>query len=920
VSNDNPNASLGGVYAAAFLLFAIALAGRLCAYIFYNDSSVFHPLGVASDLFTAIGLACGCLLARRIHWLLVLSITLLWWGGTVSSVESILALDKTIAFQDLHYATDSGFLKRSVQHPSYPVGFFVMLLLAILSSFMLRNQSTDKSHVFRAGAGGALSLVASLALATNAMNWREGNAIALIFTSTINLQSYQNDNALLSLPPAKIDEGMSMVSHPAAGRLPNVLLLVLEGIPGAYLKQSQDRYGVEAPITMENLSEIALEGLTLPNFVTHSHQTIRGLYAMLCGDYSSLTLSTPKSIQYDRLPVPRPACLPEMLEKKGFQTAYFQAANLQFMAKNRFMPAVGFENVEGGDSFPNSHVSFEWGPDDLAFLEQLIPKLQALGKNIEPWFATALTVGTHHPFGVTEEWSKSYKNRKLASVAYLDKALGDFYQNMRRTGLLENTLLIITSDESHGLPGHPHGGNWGFAIAIGAGVPPKLHGEAFGLMDIPTSIGDYLGIPEAVGIRAGRSVFRTHKEARELLFSSTQIFLADAKDRFYACKSKTDCSRYLSGGDGLFGSNYTIDRIRGKEAESLYQRLSSAVGSSERSLQTNAVADRYTFLEQARFDLPIDEWTALSGGQFVSARSGQRLTVELSVSNVGAEPAESVSFHRGLRARSRIDGRDFDLGVVDLPLLGPGEAFDLSFSQRVLEDVSHIAFSLAGLNRGDSRATIEVGRLGFTVDDETIGELKINHFEQSKRCLNLGGGATKKGIGCKGKSYANSRRYCSRDGRCVDVLPAAIGLEITASNLLGQYLHSGWSGLESWGVWSTGRRSALRFTLPTDETPTNLVLTADFRAFLKPEHPTQTVAIYLNDQLLAEVKFSLARNREKYFWEVPSTAWNVDGVNTLEFHVSDPKSPQTLGYSSDTRALGIGLLSFSIIKGAELSD
>ncbi|WP_164171779.1 sulfatase-like hydrolase/transferase, partial [Stenotrophomonas maltophilia] len=86
----------------------------------------------------------------------------------------------------------------------------------------------------------------------------------------------------------------------------------------------------------------------------HSHQTIRGLYAMLCGDYSKLDSGTPKGVELLNNPARARECLPAQLRQHGFSTHFLQGAGLRFMAKDKVMPQMGFDKTLGRDWFRNT--------------------------------------------------------------------------------------------------------------------------------------------------------------------------------------------------------------------------------------------------------------------------------------------------------------------------------------------------------------------------------------------------------------------------------------------------------------------------------------------------------------------------------------------------------------------------------------
>ena len=90
--------------------------------------------------------------------------------------------------------------------------------------------------------------------------------------------------------------GQKLLAAPGHAR--NVLIIALEGIPGAYIRANREAIGSHyQEDLMPNLSRWAERGMNTPDYVLHTHQTIRGLYAMLCGDYDKLNNGTPKGVE-----------------------------------------------------------------------------------------------------------------------------------------------------------------------------------------------------------------------------------------------------------------------------------------------------------------------------------------------------------------------------------------------------------------------------------------------------------------------------------------------------------------------------------------------------------------------------------------------------------------------------------------------
>lgn len=125
--------------------------------------------------------------------------------------------------------------------------------------------------------------------------------------------------------------------------------------------------------------------MLIPDFVVHSHQTIRGLYSLICGDFSKLSWGTPKAFELQAFPDRAQDCLPAQLKKHGWSTHYLQAAGLGFMSKDRFMPLAGFEHVHGQEWFTETNpFPFEWGVVDSVFFAARVAISRSWNSAIRP--------------------------------------------------------------------------------------------------------------------------------------------------------------------------------------------------------------------------------------------------------------------------------------------------------------------------------------------------------------------------------------------------------------------------------------------------------------------------------------------------------------------------------------------------------
>lgn len=126
--------------------------------------------------------------------------------------------------------------------------------------------------------------------------------------------------------------------------------------------------------------------------------------------------------------------------------------------------------------------------------------------------------GTHQPYSAPAEYLERYATPKQAAVAYLDDALGAFLDNLERQGVLKDTLVVVTSDESHGIDGVRLASSWGFNLTLApeqAQLPPVKRGT-YGHIDMATSLLDYFALPIPMAL-GGRSLYRDYDTGREMI-------------------------------------------------------------------------------------------------------------------------------------------------------------------------------------------------------------------------------------------------------------------------------------------------------------------------------------------------------------------------------------------------------------------
>lgn len=682
-----------------------------------------HPFGYLSDL--AIGSLLLWLALRR-RLLLGIPLAVIWVVLNLGTVELVSAVGRMPEPADLHYLTDPQFLSHSTQgggltHP-WLAGASILAALALIIVLATRPPVRKPSMAW------LLAPVALLAIhavyqyrsPSEADQWVQFNlphkwlaeGVSLVQLGVEDWMSRGQPNS----PPdvsglTSLDmDGTPLLGEP--GRARNVLIITLEGIPGAYLDASRRAIGSRyQDDLMPRLSAWAERGMLTSDYVLHAHQTIRGLYAMLCGDYDKLASGTPKGLELLGNAERAAQCLPAQLRDNGFSTHFLQGAGLRFMAKDQIMPRIGFDKTLGRDWFRNTpYLDFAWGMDDRSYFEGALSYVDGLRKQKTPWMLTLLTVGTHQPYSAPADYLERHGSARQAAIAYLDDAIGDFLDGLQQRGVLDDTLVVVTSDESHGIENVRLASAWGFNLMLApeqAQLPSLKHG-VYGHIDLTASILDYLALPLPADI-AGRSMLRDYAHGRQIIsYTNGLLREHDGQGTLTECNFQQVCRRYASPGFIAEHAEY-LGRVSGKPARQVSLRAELL----DRSLTDGQGNQVLQFASNERIRLrttPGDDWADnLIGAQYLELPKGTQTRVTLKINALSMSEAGAT-----LRLKTKEFDRDVLINVPEIPRLKKGQPVELSFAFDNLDTRKAFSFHLVGEGKG----SIEIS--DFSVETRPI--------------------------------------------------------------------------------------------------------------------------------------------------------------------------------------------------------
>ncbi len=148
-------------------------------------------------------------------------------------------------------------------------------------------------------------------------------------------------------------------------------------------------------------------------------------------------------------------------------------------------------------------------------------------------------------------------------------------------------------------------------------------------------------------------------------------------------------------------------------------------------------------------------------------------------------------------------------------------------------------------------------------------------------------------------------------------VPIGAGQPFGKHSLWFGWLVRGWSGPESWGVWSAAKTAELRIDpreLPSSPGGLNLRLQA--QAFVVAQHPCQRVIVAVDGTRAANYHFCLPNGQLQMNLPIPGSLISAGKPIRVTFDLPDAQSPQALGLSNDDRKLGIALSGFEVSRAS----
>ena len=232
----------------------------------------------------------------------------------------------------------------------------------------------------------------------------------------------------------------------------NVVILIVESLAEEFVgERNKSLDGGKYKGYTPFVDSLLMKSLTFENTFCNTWTSIDAMPAILASipRMHEPFVLTPYSL--DRI-----SGIAGLLNRWGYQTAFFHGADNGSMGFQAFAKTAGFQSYYGRTEYENDRKhggrnDFDgtWGIWDEPFLQYYC---HTLGTMKQPFMSAVFTLSSHHPFAIPDKYKSVFLDEGLyplhKCVKYADYALKRFFETAARQPWYHNTVFVITADHA----------------------------------------------------------------------------------------------------------------------------------------------------------------------------------------------------------------------------------------------------------------------------------------------------------------------------------------------------------------------------------------------------------------------------------------------------------------------------------------
>jgi phosphoglycerol transferase MdoB-like AlkP superfamily enzyme len=218
-----------------------------------------------------------------------------------------------------------------------------------------------------------------------------------------------------------------------------------------------------------------------PNFFSNWAGSIHARFATFTGLYPVQDF---KAFTKNTVPV---ESLFEVLRDHGYDCSVFYSSFIDYTNFRDFLRGHGVAHMYDADTMPGTRTTapVSWGLNEEETLTAINHQIGAYATNGQKFFLTYVPAAPHYPFDGTPEQFMKFKleyfgdftPKYMNELLYMDSVIAQIVGQLKESGLLDRTLVVITADHGEMLGGH------GTPIGHGWAITPELANVPLIVMD-----------------------------------------------------------------------------------------------------------------------------------------------------------------------------------------------------------------------------------------------------------------------------------------------------------------------------------------------------------------------------------------------------------------------------------------------------
>ncbi|TBL81264.1 LTA synthase family protein [Paenibacillus thalictri] len=374
----------------------------------------------------------------------------------------------------------------------------------VVSAFFIKYDKGIVNELVRAEQLGFLNYEVSVAV--NGIRDKNKTSFANVNQAGLVINDYENDYGYR--PQAAAGQELQYF---AAGKDKNLIVVQLEAFQNfpIHLKYN----GSELTPVLNRLAE---QSFYFPHIFQQIGQGNTSDAEFMSNTSIYPTGTIPMSTGYGDRNLPS---LAKLLQSIGYEADTFHVNEVHFWDRDKLYPAIGFDHYYDKPNYNNDNFN-SFGASDEELFRVGTEKLAELAAQNKPFYAQFITVSSHFPFTVPEQFRKmtipdSLKGKQLGdyllAINYTDYAMGTFIDRLKKAGLWDNTIFVAYGDHfglqpddndpkevsaALGITYHPVVSRFNIPLMIH--IPGQTEGQVIeqtgGQLDILPTIANLLGI------------------------------------------------------------------------------------------------------------------------------------------------------------------------------------------------------------------------------------------------------------------------------------------------------------------------------------------------------------------------------------------------------------------------------------------